>query len=98
MLAQRLVLQRVSKVDAVGAVELAVLVAGVDILIVVYRVALGVRLLDAAARRGVVVGDGKTHHRTVGELDGALDETLTKGATSHDDSAVLILQRTADDF
>ena len=40
------------------------------------------------------MGDGEANHRTVGQVDGALDKSLAKRATAYDVAAVLILDGT----
>ena len=98
VLAQRPVFQAVGEVDAVGRIELAVQEPLVEVVVVVFLVALLVGLLDAASRGRVVVGDGDSHHRPVGEVERALHESLAKGATAHHRGAVLVLERTRDDL
>ena len=49
--------QRVGEMDAVSALQLAVVVAVDDVLVVVLTVAFDIRLLDVASRRGVIACD-----------------------------------------
>ena len=44
------------------------------------------------------MGDGKTDHGAVREVNGTLHKTLTKGTPPHDNTTVLILYGTRDDF
>ena len=78
MQTERLVAQRVGKVDAVGRVKLAVLEATLYILSIFLVLALLVRLLYATARRGIVVCHGETDHRPVAELDRSLHKALSE--------------------
>ena len=40
------------------------------------------------------MSNGEPYHRTIGQVDGALHESLAKGAASHDESTVLVLDGT----
>ena len=44
------------------------------------------------------MGDGQTNHRTVGQVDGALYQSLAKGATTHYDATVVVLNGTGDNL
>ena len=84
--------------DAVGTIELTMFVAVVEVHGVVLHVALDVWLLDAPSRRRIVMGDGEPHHRTVGEIDGALHKALAKRTATHHKTTVLVLNGSCNDF
>ena len=98
VLLQRLELQRVGKVDAVLAGQLAVLQAVHHVHGVAALVALLIGLLDAAPRGGEVVGNGEPDHRAVGQVDGALHQSLAKGAAAHHLSSILVLDGACDNL
>ena len=93
MLAYGVIAQRVGKVNTISAIQLAMFEAFFNVHGIVGLVALGVRLLYAATCGCVIVGDGKTYHRSVFKLDGALHQSLAKRASAHHLCAVLVLQR-----
>ena len=82
------------KVYAVNASQLTTGVALFKILVVLTLLTLGVGLLNAAARGCVIVRHGEAYHRTVGQVDGTLYESLAKGATANDGATVVILYGT----
>ena len=84
--------------DAVLREELPVLVARQDVVLVVAVVAGHVGLLDAASGGRVVACDGEAYHRTVGERDGLLHQSLAEGAPPDDGAAVVVLDGTGEDF
>ena len=98
MKSQCLVTQRVGEVNAVLGIEFAMLESLLDVFLVVSLLTLHIRLLNATARRGEIVGNGEANHRTVGELDGSLHKAFAKRAAANDLSAVLILQRAGDNL
>ena len=98
LLVQRLELQRVGEMDAVLIGQLTFLQTVIYIHCVILLIALLVWLLDAAARGSVVVCDGEAYHRTVGQVDGALDEALAVGATANNHASVLVLYGTSDNL
>ena len=71
------------------------LVAHQDILLVIFIVAAGVRLLDTAPRRRVVAGYGEANHGVVAKLDGLLNQSLAKRATTDDGASVVVLNGTS---
>ena len=72
-------------------------VALLDVLSVGF-VALGIALLDATARGGVVASYGEADDGVVLQLEGELHETLTEGATADDERAVEVLHSTGEDL
>ena len=86
------------EMNAVERCQFAPGVAVFEVAAVGFFLAFDVRLLDAAAGRGVVVGDGEAYHGAVGEVDGALHKSLAEGASSDDGAAVVVLHSSADDF
>ena len=40
------------------------------------------------------MGNGEPNHRTVGQVDGTLNESFTKGATTHHNASVVVLNGT----
>ena len=98
MAAQGVALERVGEVDAVAVGQFAVLQAVVEVAGVGVKVALGVRLLYAAAGGGVVVCYGEAYHGAVGQADGTLHEALAEGAAADDGAAVLVLHGAGDYF
>ena len=84
--------------DAVGTHQLATLQTVVDIHGIVQLLAFLVRLLDATASGCVVVGDGQSDHRTVRQVDGALHQAFTKGATTYNNTTVMVLNGTRDNL
>ena len=96
--AQGIIPQAVGKMNAVGTVQLAMLIALIQFKGVVFHVALHIRLLDAAAGRREIVGYGETHHRAILKLNGALHESLAERAAAYDLPAVLILNGSRYDF
>ena len=89
-----IVSQRVGKVNAVGIGQLAALQALQHVLGIVFLVALFVGLLDAAARRRVVVGDGEAHHRTVRQIQRTLHQSFAIGSATDDGASVVVLDGT----
>ena len=61
-------------------------------------VALGIALLDATSRGGMVAGDGQSDRRSVLEIKGYLHESLAEGATSDDECSVLVLHSPSEDL
>ena len=94
MLLQGIALQRVGKVDTICRHQLTTLQAVEHVLRIIFLVAFLIGFLDAAARGRIVVGNGETNHRTVRQVDRALYQALAKGATSHNDAAVVVLNST----
>ena len=74
------------------------LVAVPDVGVVALGVARGVGFLDRAPRGGVVAGDGQPQRRTVGVGNLLLDEPLAERTAADDRSAVVVLQRSGEDF
>ena len=72
-------------------------VALLDVLSVGF-VALGIALLDATARGGVVASYGEAYDGVVLQLEGELHETLTEGATADDERTVEVLHSTGEDL
>ena len=72
--------------------------AVLEILVVVLRIPLLVRLLNAAAGWSVIMCDGETDHRTVGHVERTLHETLAKRASAHHLATVVVLQRSRDNL
>ena len=84
--------------DTVGAHQFTALEAVIDIHGVVLALALLVWFLDTTAGGCVIVGDGESDHRIVGQFNGTLDKSLAKGAPSDDDASVLVLYGSCHDF
>ena len=57
-----------------------------------------VGLLYAAPCGGVVACHGEAYHRAVGQVDGALHESLAEGAAADDYAAIPVLDGSGDDF
>ena len=57
-----------------------------------------IRFLDATPRRGVVMGDGQTNHRTVRQIDGTLYQSFTIGTATHHKSTVMVLYGSCHDL
>ena len=72
-------------------------VALLDVLSVGF-VALGIALLDATARGGVVASYGEAHDGVVLQLEGELYEALTEGTAADDERAVEVLHSTGEDL
>ena len=98
MLFERVVHLGRVEADAVDRGEFAVRVAVVEVAVVGLFLPLGVGLLDAAAGRRVVMRHGEANHGAVGEVDGALHQTLAEGAAANDGAAVVVLNGTAHNF
>ena len=77
--------------NAVAVSEFSMFQTVVKVHLVFLEVTLLVRFLNTAACRGIIMGYGEPNHGTVGEIHGALYQTLTKGAAAYDGSTVLIL-------
>ena len=73
-------------------------VALLKVLRILLLLALLVGLLDATARWGVVVTRGEADHGAVGQVDGALHKSLTKGASAHHEAAVVVLNSPCHNF
>ena len=78
--------------------EFAMGVALLKVLGVFLLLALLVGLLDATTRWGVVVTRGEADHGAVGQVDGALHKSLTKGASAHHEAAVVVLNGPCHNF
>ena len=77
--------------DAVGTHEFAAIEAVEHVHFVFLLVAFDVGLLETASDGAVVVGDGEAYERAVGQVDGALHKSFGKGATTYNQSAVIVL-------
>ena len=77
--------------DAVGRVQLTMLEALLNVLGVLLALPFHVWFLDTTARRCVIMGNGETDHASVGEVDRTLDKSLSECTTSHNLTAVLVL-------
>ena len=84
--------------DTICTHQFATLQSSQHILSIVFLLALLVRLLDATPCGSVVVGNGEANHRTVGQVDGTLYQALAKGATTYDNTAVVVLDGTRDNL
>ena len=84
----------VGNVHAVNRYHLPALVAVIDIV----HIVVGVRFLDAAARRSIVPGHRKAYARTVGKIDGLLNQTLSEGTAPHQGGPAVILHCTGKDL
>ena len=65
----------------------------VNILVILFVVALLIFLLDATAGRGVITGNGQAHLRAITQCQLRLHQSLTVGAPAHNHAAVVILDR-----
>ena len=83
--------------DAVCREHLIVFEA-VEQVVVVGFTSFVVGLLDRAARRGVVAGNGQSNGRPVREGNLLLNQPLTKGAAADDGTPVVVLQGTGQNF
>ena len=61
-------------------------------------VAVFVGFLNATAHRSVITGNGETQLRAVGQVERALHQSFSERAPSDDDTAVVILNGTGNDF
>ena len=91
-------ISRTGMLDAILREELAVLIAGQQVLLVILVITQGVRLLDASARWSIVAGDGETDEAVVRELNLLLNQTLTERTATDDGSTVVVLHGTGEDF
>ena len=57
-----------------------------------------IRLLDATSRRCIETRHGKTDSRAVRKVDRLLHEALSERASADDDSPVVILDGSGEDF
>ena len=89
---------RTSMLDTILREELAVLIAGEEILLVILVITQGVWFLDASARWSIVAGDGETDEAVVRELNLLLNQTLTELSAADDGSTVVVLHGTGEDF
>ena len=89
---------RTGMLDAILREELAVLIAGEEVLLIILVITQGVWLLDASARWSIVAGDGKTDEAVVRELYLLLNQTLTERAAADDGGTVVVLHGTGKDF
>ena len=78
--------------------QLAMLQAVFKVHLIVLQVAFPVRLLDATAAGGVVMGDGQPDHAAVGEVERPLYKPLSEGPASDDRSPVIVLDGTCHDL
>ena len=92
------VAQGVVEVDAVDRIELAMSETFFNVFVVVAFLSFHVGFLNAATGRCIVMGNGESHHGTVGKLDGPLYESFSEGASTDNLSAVLILECASDNF
>ena len=65
---------------------------------VIFLVSRRERLLHATPGRGVISSHREAHHTSVAEFDGHLHKTFTKGASSDDGGAVIVLHRACKDL
>ena len=84
--------------NTVGREELSALVAGHEVVFVLFAMPLFIGFLDAAARGGVVAGNGQAHHAAVLELNGLLHQSLAEGTTPDDGAPVIVLNGSGEDF
>ena len=92
------VISRTGVLDGVLREVFTVLIAVYQVLGVERLVAHGIGLLDAAARRSVVAGGGKTDDAAIGELHLLLHKALAKRAAADDGTAVIVLDGAGKDF
>ena len=78
-------------VDTILREELAPLIACNQVVLVLLIMPFLVGLLDASTAGRIVSGNCKTNHAAVTELHRLLYEAFTKGATTHDCAAVVVL-------
>ena len=98
MFLERLKAQGVSKVNAVGVSQFATLQTVLHVLLIIFQVAFLVWLLYATTGRSVIVSNGETYLRTVGQVDGALHQSLAKRASTDNRSSVVILYGSRDNL
>ena len=89
--------------DAVGVHQFTVVEAVQQVAVILFehvfaRAVFVVGLLYAAPCGGVVACHGEAYHRAVGQVDGALHESLAEGAAADDYAAVPVLDGSGDDF
>ena len=98
MLLQRIILEGVSKMNTISTHQFTTLQTIIDIHLIVFLLTFLVRFLDAATRGREIVGNGQTNHRAVRQVDGTLNQSLAEGATSNDNTTIMILNGTRHDF
>ena len=99
MLFQGVVFERVGKMNTVGMHQLPTLQAVQHVFRIIFCLPLLIRFLDATPRRGVVMGDGQTNHRTVRQIvDGTLYQPFTIGTATHHKSTVMVLYGSCHDL
>ena len=84
--------------DAILREELAVLIAGDEVELIVLVVTGLIGFLNATARRRIVAGDGESDERMVVELYLLLHQTLAERATADDGGTIVVLHSSGKDF
>ena len=90
-LAKCLIAERVREVDTIGIRQLTFVVTIDNIFGIALQVSLLVRLLNAASAGSVITSRREANHTAVGHIEGTLYQPFSKGATSHNNTTVLIL-------
>src|SRR5574344_519029 len=84
--------------DAVRMHHLAVFQAFENVVLIIFGVAFHIGFLNATAGRSVVMRNSDADKRAVGQVYGALYESLAEGASPYNESAILILNSPTDNF
>ena len=97
------ILQRIGEVNAVRVHQFSMVEAIQQVAMVLLQhivaIARGfIRLLNATADRSIIACNGESYHRTIGQVNGALHQSLAEGAATHHHSTIPILDGTCHNF
>src|SRR5262245_5145171 len=92
------VLRRIGKANAVATCQFTVLETVRYIQLVIFRLALHIRLLDTASGRRIIMSNGQADHGTVREHIGFLNEAFAERAAAQDQPAIPVLDSAGNDL